>query len=72
MGPYEVNEKDWKLFRQKLSGWQEAYMDKLNGEYVTMLGGPGSACDILPGLKSEASHPSGELGRSLDGRARHG
>lgn len=24
-----VSEKDWKLFRSKLPGWQEAYMDKL-------------------------------------------
>ena len=29
----EVNEKDWKLFRQKLPGWQEVYMDRLNCEY---------------------------------------
>ena len=23
-------EKDWKIFRSKIAGWQEAYMDKLN------------------------------------------
>ena len=23
------SEKDWKLFRSKIAGWQEAYMDKL-------------------------------------------
>ncbi len=22
------SEKDWKLFRSKIAGWQEAYMDK--------------------------------------------
>lgn len=22
-------EKDWKLFRKKLGGWQESYMDRL-------------------------------------------
>ena len=27
------SEKDWKLFRRKIVGWQEAYMDKLNKEY---------------------------------------
>ena len=24
------SEKDWKLFRSKISDWQEAYMEKLN------------------------------------------
>lgn len=33
----EVKEKDWKLFRAKLSGWQENYMDKLNKEYIEIL-----------------------------------
>jgi hypothetical protein len=29
----QVNEKDWKLFRSRLPGWQEAYMGKLIEEY---------------------------------------
>ena len=41
----EVNEKDWRLFRQKLPGWQEAYMDRLNREYVALLTGEGKASD---------------------------
>ena len=24
------SEKDWKIFRSKIAGWQEAYMNKLN------------------------------------------
>lgn len=36
-----VNEKDWKLFRSKIPGWQEAYMDKLNHEYMEILSGDG-------------------------------
>ena len=31
-------EKDRKLFRSKITGWQEAYMDRLNKEYIKMLG----------------------------------
>lgn len=31
------SEKDWKLFRKKIVGWQEAYMEKLNKEYVEIL-----------------------------------
>lgn len=30
-------EKDWKLFRSKIAGWQEAYMDRLNKEYINLL-----------------------------------
>ena len=35
------SEKDWKLFRSKIAGWQEAYMDKLNKEYIEILSGKG-------------------------------
>lgn len=31
------SEKDWKLLRKKIVGWQEAYMEKLNKEYVEIL-----------------------------------
>lgn len=34
---YQVKEQDWKLFRKKLPLWQEAYMDKLNQEYIRLL-----------------------------------
>ena len=30
-------EKDWKLFRSKISVWQENYMDKLTKEYIKLL-----------------------------------
>ena len=33
---------DWKLFKTKLSDWQEAYMDRLNQEYSQLLNGDGS------------------------------
>ena len=32
-------ESDWKLFRDRLPGWQEAYMDRLNQEYAALLAG---------------------------------
>ena len=41
----ELNEKDWKLFRTKLPGWQEAYMDRLNKEYIELLSGESSAAE---------------------------
>lgn len=39
------SEKDWKLFRSKIAGWQEAYMDKLNKEYMAILSGEGKASE---------------------------
>lgn len=32
---------DWRLFRTKLAGWQESYMDRLNKEYIELLSGDG-------------------------------
>lgn len=29
--------KDWILFRNKIADWQEAYMDRLNKEYIELL-----------------------------------
>ena len=40
-----VNEADWKLFRSRLPRWQDAYMEKLNTEYIALLSGPGKASD---------------------------
>ena len=28
-----ISKKDWKLFRERLSGWQENYMEGLVKEY---------------------------------------
>ena len=36
------SEKDWKLFKSKIAGWQESYMDKLNREYIEILNGKGN------------------------------
>lgn len=33
----EISKKDWKLFREKLAGWQENYMAQLNKEYIALL-----------------------------------
>ncbi|MBO5352203.1 MAG: hypothetical protein J6A77_02785 [Lachnospiraceae bacterium] len=33
----EVSKKDWKLYREKLPEWQEAYMEKLIKKYVKYL-----------------------------------
>jgi len=33
----EINEKDWKLFRERLPKWQERYMARLVAEYSEIL-----------------------------------
>ena len=33
----EISKKDWKLYREKIAGWQENYMDHLNQQYITLL-----------------------------------
>ena len=45
-----VSEYDWKLFRNRLPVWQEAYMEKLKEEYIALLAGPGSAADKILAL----------------------
>ena len=42
---YQVKEQDWKLFREKLPLWQEAYLDRLNQEYIQLLSGDGRASE---------------------------
>ena len=32
-----ISKKDWKLFRERLSDWQENYMEGLVKEYVNFL-----------------------------------
>lgn len=33
----EMSKRDWKLFREKLPGWQENYMARLIKEYIKLL-----------------------------------
>ena len=34
---FEVSKADWKLFRERLVSWQEAYMERLTREYIEIL-----------------------------------
>ena len=33
----EVTKEDWKLFRDRIGQWQEAYIEKLNAKYIALL-----------------------------------
>lgn len=41
----EYTKSDWKLFRIRIVDWQEAYMDKLNKEYIELLNADINASD---------------------------
>ena len=41
----EFSKQDWILFRKKIASWQEAYMDRLNREYMDILSGDGDPSD---------------------------
>ena len=36
---HQENVSAWKLFRNRLSGWQEAYMNCLDWEYIALQSG---------------------------------
>lgn len=57
-----INESDWKLFRQKLPDWQEAYIDKLNREYASLLTGTGTASDKFWELEKRISSDKHRMG----------
>lgn len=54
--PFVFHESDWKLFRQKLPEWQEAYMERLNREYIHLLSGPGLASTKFWALEKRIFH----------------
>ena len=41
MARQSYTEKDWKLFRKYIAGWQDAYMERLNRKYIDLLSGDG-------------------------------
>ena len=41
----EVSKSDWKLFRERVVDWQEAYMERLVNEYMDLLDGAENASD---------------------------
>ena len=45
MQEQRFTEKDWKLFRSKIADWQEAYMNRLNREYIAILSEDASPSD---------------------------
>ena len=45
MQSYEPSRSDWKLFKEKIAGWQETYMAGLLKEYARLIDEGKSAAD---------------------------
>ena len=39
------SKRDWILFRERIAGWQEAYIGRLNREYIELLSRDGSEAE---------------------------
>ena len=57
----DISKKDWKLFRERLSDWQENYMEGLVKEYV----------DFLNDVTKPASEKFWELEKRIKKDKRH-
>ena len=57
----EVSKSDWKLFRERVVDWQEAYMERLVNEYMDLLDGSENASDkfwkLEERIKKDKKHP---------------
>ena len=57
----EISKSDWKLFRERVSGWQEHYMDQLTKEYIEMLSSSEKASSrfwaLEKRIKQDKKHP---------------
>ena len=57
----EVSKSDWKLFRERVVDWQEAYMERLVNEYMDLLDGAENASDkfwkLEERIKEDKKHP---------------
>ena len=67
---YQFEEKDWKLFREKLPEWQEAYLERLIKEYAELLNGDEAASVKFWALDKRIRADRKRLGVHVDGVTR--
>ena len=57
----EISKADWKLYRERVSDWQEHYMEKIIKEYVELITSTGNASDhfgyLDKRIKQDKKHP---------------
>jgi len=65
MVEYGYTKKAWALFREKIADWQEAYMDKLNKEYIDLLNGDGRPSEKFWALEEQIRNDKKDTGVQL-------
>lgn len=65
MSEYGFTKKDWALFREKISDWQEDYMNKLNKEYIELLSGEGRPSEKFWTLEERIRNDKKDTGVQL-------
>lgn len=65
MSEYGFTKKDWSLFREKISDWQEAYMNELNKEYIELLSGEGRPSEKFWTLEERIRNDKKDTGVQL-------
>ena len=63
---YQLEEKDWKLFREKLPEWQEAYLERLIKEYAELLNGDEAVSEKFWALDKRIRADRKRLGVCVD------
>lgn len=58
----EISKSDWKLYREKIIGWQENYMARLNKEYIDLLSANDKSesdkfWELEKRIKNDRQHP---------------
>ena len=64
----DISKKDWALFREKLTVWQEAYMEKLLLEYEDLIRSDRNASDRFWELDERIKADKRKPGVSLEVR----
>lgn len=62
----EISKKDWKLFQEKLPIWQDAFMGKLNQEYIAILSKDGNPSDLFWELERRIKQDKRRPGVSME------
>ena len=62
----ESSKRDWKLFREKIAGWQENYMDRLIKEYIKLLSRKNNPSDRFWALEKKINRDKKKPGVVLE------
>lgn len=62
----KASKRDWLLFRERIAGWQEDYIGRLNREYIELLSREGLETEKFWELYKRIHRDKRRIGVSLD------